>query len=74
MPKVRPLTENERRDQHFKEQLVGKMKCAGLTYSEVAAVLGVSLHTLYRRRDHPGELTLNERRGLLKIFPDMVIE
>jgi hypothetical protein len=61
-------------DDLFRRQLVGAMKAERMGYRELAGVLGVSVNTLYRRRDEPETITLKERRLLLKIFPDLKIE
>lgn len=74
MPRIKPLTENERKDRAFQASLMGEMKAARMTYCQLAEILGVSLHTLYRRRDDPETLTLKERRILIKVFPGITIE
>lgn len=74
MPKVKPLTENQRRDRDFQEQLVGKMKSHRITYAKLADALGCSVNSLYRRRDNPETLTLREIRILTQIFPDLQIQ
>lgn len=74
MPRTKPLTDNARMDDSFRRQLVGAMKAERIGYRELAGVLGVSVNTLYRRRDEPETITLKERRLLLKIFPDLKIE
>lgn len=74
MPRIKPLTENARKDRAFQEQLVGKMKADKVTYQQLAEILGVSIQTVYRRRDEPETLTLRERRILQRVFPDIVIE
>lgn len=74
MPRTKPLTENARMDDLFRRQLVGAMKAERMGYGELAGLLGVSVNTLYRRRDEPETITLKERRLLLKIFPDLKIE
>lgn len=74
MPKVKPLTENERRDKTIKAQLIGLMKVEGLTAQNMADRLGISLNTFYRHRDNPEKLTLREQRILIETFPELVIE
>ena len=74
MPRLKPLTDNARMDDSFRRQLVGAMKAERMGYGELAGLLGVSVRTLYRRRDEPETITLKERRLLLKIFPDLKIE
>ena len=74
MPRIKPLTETQRKDRAFQEQLVGKMKAERITYGELAEILGISVNTLYARRDRPETLTLREQRILKKVFPDIAIE
>lgn len=74
MPKVKPLTENGRRDKTIKAQLIGLMKVEGLTAQNMADRLGISLNTFYRHRDNPEKLTLREQRILIETFPELVIE
>lgn len=74
MPKVKPMTENERRDKTIKAQLIGLMKVEGLTAQNMADRLGISLNTFYRHRDNPEKLTLREQRILIETFPELVIE
>ncbi len=74
MTKVKPLTENQRRDLDFQEQLVGKMKSHRITYTKLADALGCSVNSLYRRRDNPETLTLREIRILRETFPDLIIQ
>ena len=74
MPRIHPLTENARKDDSFRRQLAGAMESERIGYEELAGLLGVSVKTLYRRRDEPETITLKERRLLLKIFPDLKIE
>ena len=74
MPKVKPLTESERRDAALTEQLWGKMKNAKLSGEEVAKMLGIGKNTFYRRIKHPEDFTLGEIRTLQKIFPGIQIE
>ena len=74
MPKVRPLTENERKNKQFSEQLAGKMRTSKITCQDLAKCLGISVVTLYRRRDNPETMTLGEIRKLKTVFPELVIE
>ena len=74
MPKVKPLTENERRNKTIKAQLIGLMKVEGLTAQNMADRLGISLNTFYRHRDNPEKLALREQRILIETFPELVIE
>lgn len=74
MPRVKPLTENERRDERFQDQLSGQMKVKKISCSRLARLLGVSVKTLQRHRDHPENMTLREIRILREIFPEITIE
>lgn len=74
MPRVKPLTEQERKNRSLREQLVGGMKNEKLTYKRVAEALGISVNTMYRRVENPETLTLREIRGLNQIFPDLIVE
>lgn len=74
MPKVRPLTENERRDKAIKAQLVGLMKVEGIKAPDMAARLGISLNTFYRHRDKPSKMTLREVRIIQQTFPEIEIQ
>lgn len=73
MPKVKPMTENERRDKTIKAQLIGLMKVEGLTAQNMADRLGISLNTFYRHRDNPECMTLKEIRIIQQTFPEIVI-
>lgn len=74
MPKVIPLTENERKDKAIRDSLMGRMKDEKISCERLASMLGVSLNTFYRHRDDPEKITLRERRILAQIFPDLTIE
>lgn len=74
MPRLKPLTDNARKDDSFRRQLDGTLKTERMGYEELAGLMGISVRTLYRRRDEPETITLKERRLLLKIFPDLTIE
>lgn len=74
MPRVKPLTEQERKNRNLREQLIGGMKNEKLTYKRVAEALGISVNTMYRRVENPETLTLREIRGLNQIFPDLIVE
>ena len=74
MPKVKPLTESERKDKTIKAQLIGLMKVEKIAPSEMAETLGISLNTFYRHRNEPERLTLREIRIIQNKFPGMKIE
>ena len=74
MPRIKPLTENEKKDRIIQESLYSAMKATKTTYYQLAEILGISLNTVYRRRDEPETFTLRERRILEKTFPGITIE
>lgn len=74
MPKVRPLTENERKGKAFLQQLYGAMKVEKTTVEKLAKILGISDKTLYRRMKRPDTFTLGEIRALREIFPGIEIK
>lgn len=74
MPKVKPLTESERKDKTIKAQLIGLMKVEKIAPAEMAETLGISLNTFYRHRNEPERLTLREIRIIQNKFPGMKIE
>ena len=74
MPKVKPLTENERKNLAIIEQVEGKMKAYRITHREMAAALGISVPTLYRRIAKPDDLTIREVRIITKMLPGIAIE
>ena len=73
MPRVKPLTEQERKNRSLREQLVGGMKNENLTYKSVAKALGISVQTFYRRIEKPETLTMKEIWGLQKLLPDLTV-
>ena len=74
MPKVKPLTVDERKNLAIIEQVEGKMKANRITHKEMAAALGVSVPTLYRRIAKPDDLTIREVRIITKMLPGIAIE
>ena len=74
MPRVKPLTENERRNERLQFQLAGLMKTKKISGAGLAKKLGISTQTFYRHRDHPENMTLREIRILREIFPKITIE
>jgi len=74
MPKLRPITEAERRNQAFQGQLHARMKAEHMSHERLAKMMGISLMTLYRKRDEPERLTLKEIRMLQEIFPGIEIQ
>ena len=73
MPRVTPLTEQERNSRRLREQIVGGIRNEKLTNKAVAEALGVSYQTFYRRIEHPETLTIAEFWELQKIRPDLEI-
>ena len=74
MPKLRPLTEAERRSQAFQGQLHARMKAEHMSHERLAKIMNISIMTLYRKRDEPERLTLKEIRMLQEIFPGIEIQ
>lgn len=73
LPKVKPLTEKEKKDSAFIKELAGEMKVSGVTCEQLAVSLGISLNTLYRKRKNPETFELRELRILKDMFPGMNI-
>ena len=73
MPRVRPLTEQERKNRYLREQIVGGIRNEKLSYKRVADALGVSVHTVYRRIESPENLTMREIWILKNLLPDLQI-
>lgn len=73
MPSVKPLTEQERKSRDVRGRIVGEMRNENLTYKQVAEVLGVSVHTVYRRIEKPETLTLREVWELEQAMPGLEI-
>ena len=74
MPRVKPLTESERKGKAFLQQLYGAMKAHGTTQDRLAKALGISGRTLSRRMNNPDTFTLGEIYTLQKIFPSIEIK
>ena len=74
MPRVRPLTETDRKNQHVTAQITGMMKAQHIKQTELAAIIHCCPSTVYRRITNPETLTLAEIRRLKEIFPELVIE
>lgn len=73
MPRVKPLTEHERKNRNLRGRIVGEMRNENLTYKQVAEILGVSVHTVYRRIERPETLTLQEVWKLEQAMPGLEI-
>ena len=74
MPKVKPLTENERRNAEISAQIYGRIRTEKTNGEEVAKRLGIGKNTFYKRVKHPEQFTLNDIRTLQKIFPGIMIQ
>ena len=74
MPKIIPLTNADKRNRAIQGQLVTMMKANHVTWDRLAKMLGISLMTMYRKRDDPERFTLKEVRRLQEIFPEIKIE
>ena len=73
MPKIKPLTDQERKSRSLRGRIVGEMRNENLTYKRVAEILGVSVHTVYRRIENPETLTLREVWKLEQAMPGLEI-
>ena len=73
MPRVKPLTEQDRANRKLRAQIVGRMKNESVTYKSVAETLGISVNTVYRRIDKPETFTVGEIWRLKKLLPDLEI-
>ena len=74
MPRVRSLTETDRKNQHVTAQITGMMKAQHIKQTDLADMMHCHKHTIYRRITNPEMLTLAEIRRLKEIFPELVIE
>lgn len=74
MPRVRPLTETERKNEALVSQIWGCMKVQGFSGETVAEYISIGKNTFYRRMKDPSSFTLGELRSLKKIFPTLNIE
>lgn len=73
MPRIAPLTEEERRNMEFRGELARAMKITRWGNEKTANALGVTVKTLIDRKNHPEKLTLREIRILRKVFPGINI-
>lgn len=69
MPRVKPLTEAERRARLIQSSLAASMKFERKTAKEVADAIGLTLATFNRRKRQPEKFTLEELWRLKKYLP-----
>ena len=73
MPRIAPITEEERRNTAVRGELARAMEVTRWDNAKTAAALGCTVKTLISRKHHPETLTLREIRILQKIFPGINI-
>ena len=73
MPRIAPITEEERRNLAIRGELARAMKMTQWGNQKTADALGVTVKTLITRKNHPETLTLREIRILRKVFPGIEI-
>lgn len=74
MPRVKPITEADRKNAIVRGSLKDFMERQNVDDKSLADLLGVSLSTLYNRKNDPSSLKLGEIRKLRKLFPGIQIE
>ena len=74
MPRVKPITEAERRNAEISAQIYGRIRTEKTNGEEIAKRLGIGKNTFYKRVKHPDQFTLGDIRALEKIFPGIVIQ
>ena len=74
MPRVKPLTENDRKNRTLRGELMGNMRQERMTFQQLADLLGISDSTLHRRMENPDGFTLKEIRKIRALFPEIRIE
>lgn len=73
MPRIAPLTEEERRNTEIRGELARAMVVTHWDNEKTADALGISVKTLIDRKNHPEKLNLREIRILRRIFPGINI-
>ncbi|MBR0320285.1 MAG: hypothetical protein IIX10_04445 [Clostridia bacterium] len=74
MPRIKPLTENERKDNAVRGQLAKYQAELRKDNQTVAAYLGITPRTYTNRKNNPSSFTLEEQRRLKRLFPGIIIE
>lgn len=74
MPRVKPLTETDRRNALVRKELNDHTSEQQMDDKHLADLLGISLSTLYNRKNDPSSFKLGEIRKLEKLFPGIQIK
>lgn len=74
MPRVKPLTETDRRNALVRKELDGYTAEQQMDDKHLADLLGISTSTLYNRKNDPSSFKLGEIRKLEKLFPGIQIK
>lgn len=74
MPRVKALTENDRKDAVVRGQLAKYQAELNKDNASVAAYLGITARTYSTRKKNPSTFTLEETRRLRRLFPGIIIE
>mgnify|MGYP003292623920 CR=1 FL=1 len=69
MPKIRPLTEADRKNQALLGEIAMGMSFARKNNKDMAAALGIKAQTWCRKKKNPGTFTLSELRKIQAILP-----
>lgn len=69
MPRVKPLTETDRRNALVRKELDSYTAEQQMDDKHLADLLGISLSTLYNRKNNPSSFKLGEIRKPEKLFP-----
>lgn len=73
MPRVKPLTETERKNRALLGMIAMGMANEGKTNEEMAKSMGMSYGTWMRRKRTPEEFTVRELRKMKAILPGIEI-
>lgn len=74
MPRIKPLTESERKDAAVRGELAKFQAELKKDNESVAAYLGITPRTYTSRKKNPSTFTLHETRLLRRLFPGIQIE
>ena len=69
MPKIRPLTEADRKNQALLAEIALGMSFARKSNQDVAAALGITAQSWCRKKRDPGTFTLSELRKIQSMLP-----
>lgn len=73
MPRIKPLTANERKDRAIMGAIALGMTTEGKNNEQMAAALGMSATTWCRRKKEPGTFTVAELRKIKAMLPGVEI-